>query len=303
MTFGVIGLGRMGLNVAQRALETGHEVVGFDVFQGPRADLMTAGGDARDDLESFVATVPTPRVILLYVPHGAPTEVVCSDLMDLLGDGDVVCDCGNSHWEDAARRADLFARRGIGFLDIGTSGGVDGARNGAAFMVGGSVGAFARVKPLLLDLAVDPAAVHFVGPSGSGHFVKLVHNAIEFGMIQSIAEGVELLLRSDFDIDLPDLFEHWNHGSVIRSWLVDLMGRALREGDLTHLSTYVEDTGEVKWILQWAMEQDIPTPAVSTAQTALMSYRDVDWPTAKAVALLRNAFGGHPVHEGAAQGA
>jgi 6-phosphogluconate dehydrogenase len=136
----------------------------------------------------------------------------------------------------------------------------------------------------------------FVGAPGSGHFVKLVHNAIEFGMVQSIAEGVELLERSDFKLDLPALFENWNHGSVIRSWLVELMRDALSETDLGELSTYVEDTGEVKWVLDWALERDIPSPVISDSQQVLMAYRDLDWPAAKAVALLRHGFGGHPVH-------
>lgn len=172
-------------------------------------------------------------------------------------------------------------------------------------MVGGEREAFDAVAPVLRSMAVDDRALHYVGPASSGHFVKLVHNAIEFGMLQAIAEGFELLYRSDRDIDLAGLFEHWNHGTVIRSWLVELMANALRQGgvgpesdvpaDLDALSTYVEDTGEVKWVLGWAQENDIPTPVVSAAQQMLMAYRDLDWPAAKAVALMRNQFGGHPL--------
>jgi 6-phosphogluconate dehydrogenase len=169
-------------------------------------------------------------------------------------------------------------------------------------MAGGDSEGYALIEPLLRDLAFDDRATLYVGPPGSGHFVKLVHNAIEFGMVQSIAEGAELMIRSDFELDLPALFENWNHGSVIRSWLVELMGDALREKpDWSVLSTYVEDTGEVKWVLSWALERDIPSPVVSDSQQALMSYRDLDSPAAKAVALLRHGFGGHPVHERAEQ--
>lgn len=235
--------------------------------------------------------------MVIYVPHGAPTEGVCQALRPVLTAGDIVADGGNSHWADSVRRHALFAEAGIHFLDIGTSGGVSGARHGACFMVGGERDAYDRVAPLLADLAVDAEGTFFVGPPGSGHFVKLVHNAIEFGMVQAIAEGIELLQRSGYELDLAGLFNNWMHGSVIRSWLVELMGNALRaRPDFAALSTYVEDTGEVKWVLEWALERDIPTPVVSTAQTALMQYRDLDTPAAKAVALLRNQYGGHPVH-------
>ena len=165
-------------------------------------------------------------------------------------------------------------------------------------MAGGDAEGYALVEPLLHDLAFDDHAVLFAGEPGSGHFSKLIHNAIEFGMVQAIAEGVELLERSDFALDLPAVFENWNHGSVIRSWLVELMCDGLRKNpDLSRLATYVEDTGEVKWVLRWALERDIPSPVVADSQQALMSYRDLDAPMAKAVALLRNGFGGHPVHE------
>jgi 6-phosphogluconate dehydrogenase len=235
--------------------------------------------------------------VLLYVPHGGPTEQVCEALRALLEPEDVVVDGGNSHWEDSRRRHTEFAQRGIRFLDMGTSGGVWGARHGACFMAGGQRDAYTLIEPLLQDLAFDPAGVLFVGPPGSGHFVKLIHNAIEFGMVQAIAEGVELLERSEFALDLPALFDNWSHGSVIRSWLVELMRDGLGETpDLARLSTFVEDTGEVKWVLNWALERDIPSLVISDSQQALMSYRDLDSPSAKAVALLRHGYGGHPVH-------
>jgi 6-phosphogluconate dehydrogenase len=235
--------------------------------------------------------------VLTYVPHGRPTEDVCEALRRLLAEGDVAVDGGNSHWADSQRRHAEFAARRIRFLDMGTSGGLWGARHGACFMAGGGRDGYALVEPLLKDLAFDERGTLFTGAPGSGHFSKLIHNAIEFGMVQSIAEGVEMLQRSEFDLELPALFDNWVHGSVIRSWLVELMRDMLREHpDLEGLSTYVEDTGEVKWVLDWALANDIPSPVVAGSQQALMCYRDLDWPAAKAVALLRHAFGGHPVH-------
>jgi 6-phosphogluconate dehydrogenase len=164
-------------------------------------------------------------------------------------------------------------------------------------MAGGGRDAYDVIEGVLVDLAVGEAGVLYAGPAGAGHFTKLVHNAIEFGMVQAIGEGVELLQRSDFDLDLPALFDNWNHGSVIRSWLIELMRDGLAANpDFDRLSTYVEDTQEVKWVLNWALDQDIPTPVISDSQQALMEYRDRDWPAAKAVALLRHGYGGHPVH-------
>jgi 6-phosphogluconate dehydrogenase len=297
MRFGIIGLGRMGANIARAAIEHGHQVVGHDHDEQAVADLAAERVEPARTVGDLTGALPSPRAVFLYVPHGEPTEAACRDLRALLAPGDVVVDGGNSHWEDSRRRHAEFAERRIRFLDMGTSGGVWGARHGACFMAGGDPEAYALVAPLLIDLAYDERAVQFVGAPGAGHFVKLVHNAIEFGMVQAIAEGVELLARSGFSLDLPALFDNWNHGSVIRSWLVELTRDALEaHPDLDRLSTYVEDTGEVKWVLEWAMRRDIPSPVISDSQQALMAYRDLDWPAAKAVALLRHGYGGHRVH-------
>jgi 6-phosphogluconate dehydrogenase len=302
MRLGIVGLGRMGANLARAALGHGHEVVGYDPAAKAARELANEGLEPAASLPDLIDKLLSPRVVLIYVPHGDPTEHVCEQLRGLASAGDVVVDGGNSHWEDSRRRHGEFTKVGIRFVDLGTSGGLWGARHGACFMAGGDSEGYALIEPLLRDLAFDDRATLYVGPPGSGHFVKLVHNAIEFGMVQSIAEGAELMIRSDFELDLPALFENWNHGSVIRSWLVELMGDALREKpDWSALSTYVEDTGEVKWVLSWALEHDIPSPVVSDSQQALMSYRDLDSPAAKAVALLRHGFGGHPVHERAEQ--
>jgi 6-phosphogluconate dehydrogenase len=297
MRFGIVGLGRMGANLSRQAIEKGHEVVGFDPDEDVRAGLSEVGLDPAESLEELASKLEPPRVVLVYVPHGEATDEVCRTLEAELDANDVVADGGNSHWNDSTRGHRSFAEKGIRFLDVGTSGGITGARKGACFMAGGDRQAYEVVEPILSDLAVDPEGAIFVGPPGGGHFAKLVHNAIEFGMVQAIAEGVELLARSDYEFDLPALLDNWNHGSVIRSWLVELMASALREErDLDGLSVYVEDTGEVKWVLEWALDRDVPSAVISQAQQALMEYRDHDWPAAKAVALLRNAYGGHPMH-------
>lgn len=297
MRFGIIGLGRMGSNLARHAIEKGHDVAGYNADESATMQLARGGLKPAGSIEELVRLLPAPRVVFLYVPHGPITEQVCQELLPLVSAGDIVVDGGNSHWEDSKRRHAVFAEKGIRFLDVGTSGGINGARTGACFMAGGDRSAFDVVAPVLKDLAIDDDAVVYAGAPGSGHFTKLIHNAIEFGMIQSIAEGVEMLERSEFELDIVSLFNNWNHGSVIRSWLVELMGNAIAQnGDFSGLSTYVEDTDEVKWVLNWALDADIPTPVITHAQQALMQFRDLDWPAAKAVALLRNQFGGHPVH-------
>ena len=298
MEFGIIGLGRMGRSLARQAIEKGHRVLGYNRTQRVTDELAREGVDPARSIEELVSKLSTPRIIFIYLTHGEPTERACQTLRPMLAAGDIVADGGNSHWSDSQRRHAFFAEAAIRFLDIGTSGGVSGARHGACFMAGGDRDAYELVAPILKDLAVDDEGAFFVGAPGSGHFVKLIHNAIEFGMVQAIAEGVELLKRSGYELDLVGLFNNWMHGSVIRSWLTELMGKALVEHPaFGELATYVEDTGEVKWVLDWALEQDIPTPVVSVAQTALMQYRDLDSPTAKAVALLRNQYGGHPLHQ------
>jgi 6-phosphogluconate dehydrogenase len=300
MELGVIGLGRMGHSLATLASTQGRQVHAWDSAESARARASaTPGVVPATTLPELVTAMTPPRLLLMYVPHGAPVDTNLDALLPHLRPGDVVADGGNSHWEDAVRRHERCAEHGVDFLDIGTSGGTSEALGwqGAAFMVGGSAAAFARAAPILRDMAVDDGAVHHVGPAGAGHFVKLVHNAIEFGMLQSIAEGVELLERSDYELDLPGLFEHFGHGTVVRSWLIELMANALRhEQDWPSLATEVEDTGEVAWVLRWALERDIPTPAVTAAQTALMQSRDREAPALKALALLRHEFGGHPVH-------
>ncbi len=308
MRFAIVGLGRMGISLGELAVKNGHEVIGWDPDDSARQAAADAGLKVVEDLDDVPAQLEPPRVVLMWVPHGQPVDDNIDQLLPHLDPGDVLADMGNSFWEDSRARYERVADTGVHFLDIGTSGGISDAPgwSGAAFMAGGPREGFDVVAPLLLDMAVDDQAVFYAGPSSSGHFVKLVHNAIEFGMVQAIAEGVELLRNFDHDLDLPALFKHWNHGTVIRSWLIELMGHGLREGGIgladdvppnpSQISTYVEDTDEVKWVVRWAIENDVPVPVTGMSQQMLMAYRDLEWPAAKSVALLRNQYGGHPIH-------
>jgi 6-phosphogluconate dehydrogenase len=296
MRFGIIGLGRIGSALARQALEKGHQVVGYNRSPEPTRSLASEGLEPAWSLDELINKLHPPRVILIYVPHGEPTGQVISDLKNRLNNGDVLIDGGNSHWRDSVRHHKDLRTAGARFLDVGTSGGVSGARHGACFMAGGDAEAFAQAEPLLRSLAVPDGVVH-AGPAGAGHFVKLIHNAIEFGMLQAIGEGVDLLSRSDYDLNLPALFHNWSHGSVIRGWLVELMERGLREHDLNELSGYVEDTREVKWAVEYALEKEAWIPVIAQSELALYRYRDPDSVAGKSVALLRHGFGEHPLHK------
>ena len=294
MKLGIIGLGRMGGNLALQAIEKDHEVVGY-TKSGEKKELADAGVSFAGSPAGLVEALEAPRVVFVYVPAGEPTEETVSELGEHLQPGDVVVEAGNSHWEDSKRRYALLRELGIHFLDCGTSGGVGGARRGACFMVGGDEEAFGIVEPVFEDLAVEGGLLH-VGPSGSGHFVKLMHNMIEFGMVQAIGEGVELLMRSEYELDMPALFHNWNHGSVVRGWLVELMEEGFREyGDLSSLASRVEDTGEQVWGMRYAMEKEVPIPLLAQAVWGFYESRDADRPWAKAVAVMRHEYSGHPI--------
>jgi 6-phosphogluconate dehydrogenase len=293
MKFGIMGLGKMGGNLALQALEKGHEVVGSS--NSVKDEISEAGAQVLDSPAEVAAALSAPRVVFLYLPAGEITGKVAEELGEALEPGDVIVEAGNSHWKDSKRRHEEFKERGIHFLDCGTSGGIDGARNGACFMVGGDEEAFEIVEPVFKDLAVEDGCL-YVGSSGSGHFVKLMHNMIEFGMVQAIGEGVELLMRSEYELDMPALFHNWNHGSVIRSWLVELMEEGFRDyGDLSSLESQVEDTGEQVWGVQYAMDKEVPIPLLAQAVWGFYESRDADRPWAKAVAVMRHEYGDHPL--------
>ncbi len=296
MELGIIGLGKMGGNLALQCIEKGIRIVGK--ARRPKPELEEKGIKVVQEYDEFVGSLKPPRVIFLSLPAGPTIDKVLKELVPHLNRGDVVMDGGNSYYKDSIRREAELSKLGIYFVDCGTSGGVDGARYGACFMVGGKSEAVKLCEPVLKVLAVDGGYLHTGGP-GSGHFVKLVHNGIEFGMLQAIGEGIELLRRSKFDLNLQDIFRNWSHGSVIRGWLVELMEKGLSEiGDIKEVPSYVEDTGEVNWLVQEAVEKEIPIPVITHSVIELFKSRQKESDAARAIAIMRHGFGGHPYGKG-----
>jgi 6-phosphogluconate dehydrogenase len=290
-TFGVIGLGRMGADLAFNAVGKGFTVAGFD----PHADageMKKAGIRLADDLAGLVKLLPPPRLVMLYIPAGAAVDDTIAQLIKLLEPGDIIADGGNSYWGDSIRRHERARKSGLHFIDVGTSGGPSGARNGACFMVGGDDEVIAKVEPLLRKLAVEGGFVH-AGPAGSGHFTKLVHNGIEFGMLQAIGEGIDLLAHYREQLPVADILKCWEHGSVIRSWLVQLMEKAYREQKLDSVSPYVDDTGEVNWLVDDALHMEVAIPVITQSVLQLVASRDRGHNAARAVSMMRHGFGGH----------
>ncbi len=286
MSVGIVGLGKMGGNMAERLRAHGHEVVGYDAFS-----------DATDvaSLDALVAALPPPRVVWVMVPAGAPTEDTVVALGLLLQRGDIVIEGGNANWRDSVRRAEGLATAGIGFIDAGTSGGVWGRTEGYCLMVGGSEADVAVAQPVFDALAPEGGFVH-TGAVGTGHFTKMVHNGIEYGLMQAYAEGYELLARSGLDIDVTGALAAWRHGSVVRSWLLDLFVRALEQRpDLDGLAPVAKDSGEGRWTVQEAVERGVPVPVISAALFARFTSQDDDSIAMKAIAALREQFGGHAV--------
>ena len=292
-SFGIIGLGKMGGGLAANALEKGFEVAGVDTHSIPD-ELQRAGLKVAADLKALATLLPRPRFVMLYVPAGPPVDEVLEQLAAVLEPGDIIADGGNSYWGDSIRRHARLKRQGIHFIDAGTSGGPAGAREGACFMVGGETQPVAMIEPLLCKLAVEGGYVH-AGPPGAGHFVKLVHNGIEFGMLQAIGEGMELLGHFGAPLPIAKILQCWEHGSVIRSWLIELMEKMYREqGKLESVPPYVEDTGEVNWLVDDALHMEVPIPVITQAVVQLLASRDRQNEAARAVAMMRHGFGGHP---------
>ncbi len=299
MQLGLIGLGKMGANMAERIRRAGHEVVGYDRAPGKR-DV--------ESLQALVDALQAPRVIWVMVPSGEPTRETVHELGELLEAGDVVVDGGNSKFTDDKVHAGMLAEKGIGYVDAGVSGGVWGLENGYALMVGGTKDDVAKVQPIF-DALKPPAPtdesgqelpgagfVH-AGPVGAGHFAKMVHNGIEYALMQAYGEGYELLAATDLVEDVPGVIASWTQGTVIRSWLLDLLVRALQEDpNLEKITGYAEDSGEGRWTVEQAIYHAVPMPAISAALFARFASRQEDSPAMKAVAALRNQFGGHAVH-------
>ncbi|WP_354670833.1 phosphogluconate dehydrogenase (NAD(+)-dependent, decarboxylating) [Actinomadura sp. DC4] len=288
MQLGMIGLGRMGGNMAERLRRAGHTVVGYD--RDP--DVTDVGS-----LAELVERLSAPRAVWVMVPAGEPTRATVDSLAEVLEPGDVVIDGGNSHYADDQEHAKVLAEKGLGFLDVGVSGGVWGLDNGYALMVGGSEDHVKQLKPIFdaLKPEGDYGFVH-AGEVGAGHFAKMVHNGIEYGMMQAYAEGWELLEASDLIKNVPETFHSWREGTVIRSWLLDLADRALDDDpDLAKLKGYAQDSGEGRWTVQSAVELAVPLPVITAALFARFASRQDDSPAMKMVAALRNQFGGHAV--------
>lgn len=296
MELAMIGLGKMGGNMARRLLGDGHAVIAW--ARNPEAveALTSEGAVGAESLEDIVGKLSAPRVVWVMVPSGGPTEETVKGLAGLLEEGDTVVDGGNSNYRDTVRRGAELAGQGIRYVDVGTSGGIWGLTEGYSMMVGGEEGAVERLRPALETLAPAPdKGWGHVGPSGSGHFVKMVHNGIEYGMMQAYAEGFALMRRKEeFGLDLYQISEIWRDGSVVRSWLLDLTARALSDGtDLEGLAPYVQDSGEGRWTVVEAIELAVAVPVITTALEQRFSSREADNYANKLLNAMRNQFGGH----------
>ena len=286
MKLGMVGLGRMGGNMAKRLENDGHVVQSY----------ARSGGGTAGSLEELVGQLEGRRAVWLMIPAGDPTEQAVQELLGLLDEGDVIVDGGNSNFRDSQRRAGLAAEKRIGYIDAGVSGGIWGLANGYCLMVGGEDGAVGFLEPAFKTLAPDDGYAH-VGPSGAGHFVKMVHNGIEYGLMQAYAEGFDVMSSSEFNLDLHEIAGIWRYGSVVRSWLLELLYAALEaEGnDLKHIAGYVEDSGEGRWTVFEAINESVPAPVISAALFARFASREEESFAAKINAALRNQFGGHAV--------
>jgi 6-phosphogluconate dehydrogenase len=294
-TIGIIGLGKMGTNLALNAIDKGYNVLGFDKFL--KNNLSDEGINVQDSLDKMVSLLPSPKIVFIYIPAGIAIDELLKEITPLLGGGDIIVDGGNSYWGDSITRASLLQEKGIHFIDCGTSGGVNGARNGACFMAGGDERAIKYVAPILTDLAVENGFI-YTGGSGSGHFVKLVHNGIEFGMLQAIGEGMALLEHYREQLSISAILKVWNHGSVIRSWLIDLMKQVYDDKNgFEAVPFYIEDTGEVNWLVADAMRMEVPVPVIAQSVMQLFASRDNQHIAHRAVAMMRHGFGGHPFGE------
>ncbi len=296
MKIGLVGLGKMGMNMTLRLLQGGHEVVVQDQNAAKARELAGRGAAAADSLADLCQKLPAPRIVWVMVPSGAITEGVIGELGAKLERGDVLIDGGNSNFRDSQRRAAKLREKGIRFLDAGTSGGVWGLKVGYCLMVGGEKAAFDLAAPVFRTLAPE-AGYLYCGPSGAGHFTKMVHNGIEYGLLQAYAEGFEVLKTSEFPLDLGAIAHLWNQGSVVRSWLLELAERAFgAEGNgLDKIEGYVEDSGEGRWTVQAAIDQNVPAPVITASLIARLASRQPESFSAKMIAALRNQFGGHAV--------
>jgi 6-phosphogluconate dehydrogenase len=296
MKVGLIGLGKMGLNIGKNLIDNKHDVVAFDLHTSAVEEMKNYGADGVSNLQGLVEKLEKPRVLWLMIPHSV-VDSVLDELTPLLSEGDIVIEAGNSHYKESIRRYNLLKEKGIQFMDVGTSGGMEGARNGACYMIGGDRETWNIVEPIFKDTAVENGYL-YAGQAGSGHFLKMVHNGIEYGMMAAIGEGFEVLEKSSFEFDYEEVARVWNHGSVIRSWLMELTENAFsKDAKLEGIKGVMHSSGEGKWTVETALDLQAATPVI--AMSLLMRYRsqDNDTFTGKVVSALRNEFGGHAVEK------
>ena len=293
LDIGVVGLGKMGANIALNLLDHGHRVVGYDASQAAVDAAKAADISTAESMAALAQALPQPRVMWVMVPCGAPTDACLTDALKVLEPGDILIDAGTSFYQDSMVHAEQAAKQGVRFLDCGTSGGKSGAREGACLMIGGDRSAFEYLEPVLRGVACEDGCL-YTGAAGSGHFMKMVHNGIEYGMMQAIAEGMAVMRASDFEYDLVAVARNWNHGSVIRGWLMELMEQQLkRHPDLADIKGVVAASGEAKWTVHTALEMEVPVPVIALSLMARNASQEEDSFACKALAALRNGFGGH----------
>ncbi|WP_138493825.1 phosphogluconate dehydrogenase (NAD(+)-dependent, decarboxylating) [Paenibacillus pinistramenti] len=296
MQVGLIGLGKMGLNLGKNLMDHKHEVVAFDLNSAAVAEMVEYGAKGASTIAELAAATSSPRVLWVMVPHQVVDNVL-DEVAPLLSAGDIIIEGGNSHYKESKRRYEKLKESGIHFMDAGTSGGMEGARNGACYMIGGDPEAWEVVEPIFRDTAVENGYL-YAGPSGSGHFLKMVHNGVEYGMMASIGEGFEVLEKSNYKYDYEKVARVWNNGSVIRSWLMELTENAFsKDSKLDELRGVMHSSGEGKWTIEEALDLQAATPVI--AMSLLMRYRSLEADTfqGKVVAALRNEFGGHAVEK------
>jgi 6-phosphogluconate dehydrogenase len=296
MRIGLIGLGKMGGNMVKRLVQRDHEVVAFDLDDGAVARAEEDGAQGAESIQDLVSRLDPPRVVWVMVPHGNPTRKAIQEVLEHVEAGDLVVDGGNSHYTESMEHARTCREHSVQFLDIGMSGGVWGLEVGYCLMAGGPGEAFQRVEPVLKALAPEYGYA-LVGPNGAGHFVKMIHNAIEYAMLEAIGEGFEGLVSSPFDLDLQKIADLWTHGSVIRSWLLELLARAFdQEGDgLDEIAPFVEESGTGRWTAEFALKEGVPMPNITLALFERFASQRGDRFSHKVIAALRNQFGGHAV--------
>jgi 6-phosphogluconate dehydrogenase len=295
MKIGFVGLGKMGANMVQRLLLNGHEVTVYDMNAASVASVQEKGAEAANNLIDIVSKLPERKVVWLMVPAGKPVDDSIDVLLGILHKDDIIIDGGNSNWKESIERSKKTARYGVHYVDCGTSGGLWGLQNGYCLMYGGDKDASSYLEPIFSALTVANGHM-YCGKSGSGHFTKMIHNGIEYGMMQSYAEGFEILEKSDFDIDLKKTADLWMQGSVVRSWLLELIGNALEaDPNLEGLKPYVADSGEARWTVQAAIDLDVPAPVITSSLFSRFASRNDNSFGLKLVAAMRNQFGGHAV--------